>query len=285
MIALLLIVSIIAQVAQQVCRKEYSKKTSGTPICFSVIGVFSTLVYFLIMSKGRINVTLDMLPYILLFAANYTCAYIMTNFAIKHGPLSLTSLIISCSVVVPLIYGITFLSEPVTVVPLIGFILLFASITFVSEPWKKEDTVITFKWVLYVGLAFLCNGICVTVQKLFQIKDMGVHSNEFMICSLLITFLVIFIFALIREIKELKNIFKKERVIWPLLCGGGNGVANQLTMILAVSLPASFLYPVQSAGGIILTAAVSMLFYKEKMSVCQKIGFVLGVVAIVMFNI
>jgi multidrug transporter EmrE-like cation transporter len=32
--------------------------------------------------------------------------------------------------------------------------------------------------------------------------------------------------------------------------------------ILAIVLPASILYPIQSAGGIILTAIVSVIFYK-----------------------
>ena len=56
-------------------------------------------------------------------------------------------------------------------------------------------------------------------------------------------------------------------------------------MILAVALPASFLYPVQSAGAIIITAIASLVIYKEKLSLFQKIGFVSGVLAIVAFNI
>ena len=277
MISLLLIFSIIAQVAQQVCRKEYNKITTDGPLGFSLVGVVTTFIYFVLMSRGKTSLPDGSLL--------YTSAYVFTIFAIKHGPLSLTSLLISCSVVVPLIYGVTALGEPLTVALLSGIILLFASITFVSEPWKKENAVITPKWVFYITLTFLSNGICVTIQKLFQMKDGGAHTNEFMVVSLAFVCVFVILFALFSERKTLKNILRKRRVIWPVLCGAGNGVANQLTMILAVPLPASFLYPVQSAGGIILTAAVSMLFYKEKMSVCQKIGFVLGVVAIVMFNI
>ena len=260
MIPLLLIFSIIAQVAQQVCRKEYNKITTDGPLGFSLVGVVTTFIYFVLMSRGKTSLPDGSLLYVVFFALTYTSAYVFTIFAIKHGPLSLTSLLISCSVVVPLIYGVTALGEPLTVALLSGIILLFASITFVSEPWKKENAVITPKWVFYITLTFLSNGICVTIQKLFQMKDGGAHTNEFMVVSLAFVCVFVILFALFSERKTLKNILRKRRVIWPVLCGAGNGVANQLTMILAVTLPASFLYPVQSAGGIILTAAVSMLF-------------------------
>ena len=124
-----------------------------------------------------------------------------------------------------------------------------------------------------------------TVQKLFQLEDGGVHTNEFMICSLVIVALSVLVFVASAERKKFKNIIKNRSIIWPFLCGTGNGVANQLTMILAISLPASFLYPVQSAGAIILTAIVSILIYREKLSSFQKIGFVLGIFAIIVFNI
>ena len=56
-------------------------------------------------------------------------------------------------------------------------------------------------------------------------------------------------------------------------------------MFLAVVLPASFLYPIQSAGGIILTAIVSVIVYKEKLSTTHKLGFVAGVLAVIAFNL
>ena len=163
-------------------------------------------------------------------------------------------------------------------------VMLVLSIAFVSEPWKKEDAPISLKWAIYAGISFLTNGICTTVQKLYQITDKGAHSSEFMISSLSITLATILIFVLLYERKGLLP-FMKKGLLWPFLCGASNGVANQLTMILAVALPASFLYPVQSAGAIIITAIASIMIYREKLSLFQKIGFVSGVLAIVAFNI
>lgn len=285
MTAILLVISIITQVSQQMCRKEYNKTSNDKPLSFSLVGVLTTLVYFVVLSGGNFNSTREMFLYSIPFSICYTTAYVCTIFAIKYGPLSLTSLMMSCSIVVPLLYGVTFLKEPVTSALIVGLVLLFLCISLVSEPWKKEDAQISLKWVIYMSATFIANGACITIQKVFQITDRGVHSNEFMICSLMITLLTLVVMVLIRERKEMLNVAKIKNIIWPILCGASNGIANQFTMILAVILPASFLYPVQSAGGIIVTAIVSILLYKEKLSIPQKIGFVAGVLAVIVFNI
>ncbi len=285
MIAILLMLSIITQVSQQMCRKEYNKTQSDKPLSFSLVGVLATLIYFIVLSGGKMSFTHEMFMYSIPFSICYTIAYVCTIYAIKYGPLSLTSLMMSCSIVVPLLFGVTFLKEPVTLTLIVGLVLLFSCIVLVSEPWKKEDAQISLKWVIYMSATFLANGTCITLQKVFQIKDLGAHSNEFMICSLAITLLTLVVMVFMRERKEVFELAKTKGIIWPILCGTSNGIANQLTMILAVTLPASFLYPVQSAGGIIVTAIVSIIIYKEKLSLFQKIGFVTGILAVIIFNI
>ncbi len=138
MITIIVILSIIAQVSQQMCRKEYNKITTDGPLSFSLVGVLATLFYFVIMSKGKMDISPKMLLYVIPFSVCYTTAYVCTIFAIKHGPLSLTSLMISCSVAVPMIYGVVFLREPLSVALALGIAFLFLSIVFVSEPWKRD---------------------------------------------------------------------------------------------------------------------------------------------------
>ena len=70
-----------------------------------------------------------------------------------------------------------------------------------------------------------------------------------------------------------------------LICGGFNGLCNLLVMLCSVLMSASVMFPIISAGGIILTAIVSVLFYKEKLTRMQYAGFVLGILAIVLLNL
>ncbi len=285
MVAVLSVLCIVAQVLQQVCRKEYNKKCPDKPFLFSCAGVFTTLMYFIAISGDKFAFSWSVLPYVITFSICYTAAYVCSIYAIMHGPLSITSLVISCSVVVPLIFGVVFLQEPVGPLLVIGIALLLSSTILVSKTSEKENARITPRWLIYIAATFFSNGICMTVQKLFQVTYGGVFRNAFMIISLAIALFFLLVITFICERKGIKEGVKSKSFVWPIICGVGNGVANHLTLILAVILPASILYPIQSAGGIILTAVVSMLFYKEKLSINQKIGFVLGILAIILFNI
>ena len=50
-------------------------------------------------------------------------------------------------------------------------------------------------------------------------------------------------------------------------------------------MAASLMFPLISAGGIILTYIVSRFAYKEKLSLNQNIGVVLGVAAVIFLNL
>ena len=64
-----------------------------------------------------------------------------------------------------------------------------------------------------------------------------------------------------------------------------NGVCNFLVMILAVKMDASIMFPVMSAGGIVVTGLVSVFIYKEKLSRGQYAALVLGITSVVRMNI
>ncbi len=74
-----------------------------------------------------------------------------------------------------------------------------------------------------------------------------------------------------------------------LFCKGAgvfNGVVNMLTMAVTFAgVSKSLMFPLVSAGGIVLTWVISPFFYKEKLTTKQNIGMVLGVISIVFLNL
>lgn len=65
-----------------------------------------------------------------------------------------------------------------------------------------------------------------------------------------------------------------------------NGLTNYGVIKLnEVKFPASIMFPIISAGSIILTFVCSFILFKEKLSKRQLIGASIGVVAIVFFCI
>ena len=64
-----------------------------------------------------------------------------------------------------------------------------------------------------------------------------------------------------------------------------NGTVNMLVMVLSGMIAVSIMFPMISAGGIIITYIVSKVFYKEKLTKTQFAGFLAGVASIVFLNI
>ncbi len=128
------------------------------------------------------------------------------------------------------------------------------------------------------------NGICTTVQKVQQIDFSGKYKAEFMSLSLLIVVAILLITALKTEKNDIVPAIKKG-IIPIVVCGVANGIVNLFVMILSLRMSASVMFPLVSAGSIILTYFISLLWYKEELTLIQNIGFSLGVISVIFLNL
>ena len=183
---------------------------------------------------------------------------------------------------IPSIYGLIFLRDPIRPGFFPGLAALLISLLLINMPDKNSR--ISLRWLISVALAFLGNGMCSVTQKMQQVAFDGAYKNEFMIVSLAIVMAVMLAVTLIRERKHLKAI---TRAGWylPLICGGLNGAVNLWVMILSALMPVSVMFPSISAGSLVLTYIFSRLLYKERLTKLQFIGFVLGLVSVILLNL
>ena len=282
--AILLTLVVLAVTIQQVAKKAYNNKISGGVFSFAAASALCALLIFLLTSGGKLHFTTEFLWYSVGFSFFYCVSTVGSMLAIRTGSLSLTSLIVQYSLVVPTFYGLVALKEPVKFWLFLGIGLLLISLVLINLEGRHETKQITLRWGIYAFLAFVGNGGCSTVQKVQQIQCGGQYKNEIMILSLALTVVTLFIFAFAVEKKQVAGNLKGG-LGWFAVCGFANGAANYMVLILSNSMPASVMFPVISAGGIITTALVSVFVYKEKMSLPQKIGLLLGTVAIVALNL
>ena len=287
-----IILIIIGIIAQNVSKKTYNLRGgAGAAFTFSAGSVLCACLFFIISGGFKFNFNPDVLPYAFGFALSYGMAVIFSFLAIKYGSLSLTSLITSYSLIIPAFYGILFLDEPVSVILYLGLAALMISLFLVNYKPKKNDDLaknekgrVAPKWFLFVALSFIGNGACSTVQTVHQKTFNGQYKNELMICALVMVFITMATLALITERKNAPTAIKRSGWLM-VITGCFNGMVNLLVMVCAVTMSASVMFPLMSAGGIIGTALVSILFYKEKLTKMQYVGFVLGILAIVLLNI
>ncbi len=267
---------------QNIIKKPYTLKTGGRgSYTFGVLLSVSALLFFIITSKG-LDFNTGLILYSALFAVSYIMGTVFALEAISCGSLSLTALLISYSLLLPTVYGLVFLKDPIGAQFVPSFILLVISLFLTNA--KSEKVKINFKWIVFATLASVGNGMCSVSQKMQQVRFEGAYKNEFMILALSIVAAFLLVYSLIKERRQMTSFIKagwKEAI----LCGIANGVVNLLVMVLSDTMPASLLFPLKSGGGILITHLVARFYYKEKLSKMQNVGFIIGLASVILLNL
>lgn len=217
--------------------------------------------------------------------------------ALKTGPMALTSMIVSFSLLIPYVYGILFLHEKPKVVQVAGLAMFVVALMLINweklragndvqkntaEPNAAKPQKMTGRWALFVASTMVVNGFCSIVQKGHQTVYPGAYTSWFMAVggfTACILFLVRFVWQ-----KNKLQLKARGAVKYGILSGATNGISNLILLVLAATENASILYPVVSAGIMLSVFAVGRLVFKEKMSWLQTAGFVVGLLAIVMLK-
>ena len=153
---LCVIAVILLLTVQNALRKQYNQaKEPRGAFTFSAVGCLFALMFFVVSSRFSLDFKVEILPYALGFAASYGTAVIFSFLAIKHGSLSLSSLISSYSLIVPTLFGIAFLGEEQSATLYIGLLALCISLLLVNLKKTKDDKKINVKWVNFVLCYYL----------------------------------------------------------------------------------------------------------------------------------
>lgn len=276
-----LVAIVIGISGQSIVKKPYTQKTGGGGVYFFNTLLSATALLFFVVTSSKLDFNLSFVPYSIGFAASYAIASVFMVLAIAYGSLSLTSLFISYSLMIPTFYGLI-LGDDISKGFVPGMIFLVISLFLTNK--SDEKAKISFKWIVFVILSFVGNGMCTVVQKMQQIASNGTYKNEFMIVALAIVTAVMLIMTLFTEHKQIKH-YAKSGWLWAIICGALNGMVNLFVMILSGRMSVSLMFPLISAGGLIVTYIVSRFFYKEKLTKIQFIGFIFGLTAVVFLNI
>ena len=276
----LLIAVVVFVSAQNIIQKQYNIKSEKPNVfLFSAVTVLAALAFFLIRSRFKIDVSIELIPYSLGFALVYTIATVSIVLAIRYGSLGITMLVISYSLVIPMLYGVLILKEKIGMLAYIGIGLLLISLFLLNA--KKEKVRFSFQWLLALVGAFMGNGLCSTIQKMQQLEFNGDYKNEFMIVALAISAVILLLAAMIQK----GGLSAEKRICYAIPVGIANGMANLLVMLLTSRIPNAILFPVVSAGGIALSFAAAVFVYHEKISPMQYVGYAMGTASVILLNL
>lgn len=295
------LVSVVVLTAQGVLIKRFGDKRPNAEITYTFATAVCAFILFgiiALLSKSQFNV--QSLPYSLFFAVCYAGSTITYVLAVGCGSLALTTTIHSFALIIPTVLGFLVWGEPINAFKIVGIVLFAAALLLMGEKAEKGEKLLSTKWIILMIISFFCEGLAPVAIKMHSIalgeETASACNDVFMVMAYGMAFAGIFVAAVLREGKiripcddgKTKNFMLDSlKIALPLASLGGvcNGLYNLMNTVVANNkLNVSVFYPVISAGQLILTCVIAVVFFKEKLSLKQIAAIFCGVVAIVLLN-
>ena len=283
---------VIFSVLQSATTKLFNKHSSNSAV-FNSTKALSSFLMFLLMAINGFSLHLPTVLYGAIYGI-CLCLSMYTGYkALCLGPMALTSMLVSFSIIIPLLWGITLGNEILNMLRIVALLLLFASIILTNADKLVALAAARLRgdsseksgglWFFFVGMTFLSNGICSILQKQHQTVYPESYSEEFMFFAMLVCAVIFSAFTISKNnVEEIKSTKGK----WlGAVSGIANGLANFFTLILAGSENASILFPCISAGTLLGAIVCGRFLFKEKLKLNHYFALVFGILAVVFLKI
>ena len=291
----ILAISMAAALAGSLFRKAFSNKGSETMLARHIFNAGVSFISALILwvwSGFDISMSVFTLILGIIFGLVVAIQHIANLQAIETGPLSYTSVIISLSTLIPALSGAIIWKESISTIQMIGMVLL-AVCLILSVNKDTGGKKASMRWLIFCGIAFLFNGLIGVMQKWHQSSDHASELNAFLVIAFASSLLYSLISALIivftqRKAETQKNAsiikasFAPVLIFMMLVCGAGSAINHKLNLFLSGVLPSAVFFPMVNGGGLILVTVCAVIFFKERLTIKQWGGLVLGIVSVIL---
>lgn len=296
--AVIIAVSMTAYLLCGIFRNYYSNtfitEKSGNYVYNGVTSVLCAAT-LAVIAGFRLNASLYTVLMAVFFGIATMAATVFTTMALKVGPWSYTSVIISFSTVITSLSGFIFWHEKLNALKITGIILMmFCFVLAVGK--DDEEKSFSVKWLILAFAAAVATAGIGIMQKVHQSSE---HSGE-LVPFLIIAFAVSFVFSVAaykietRRKAENKNVqfaaaddgnktkSRKMRAVFVLILiisGICIALNNYFNLYLSGVVESAVLFPILNGGGLILNIMAGVLLFKERLTVKQWGGIMCGVAA------
>ena len=116
--------------------------------------------------------------------------------SLGNGPVSITTLVNGCSLVIPILYGTIAWKEPIEVSQVVGILLLLISLYCVIG--TKDAVKIRKNYFLYLALSIIFTGTSGIAMKWYAKSGATAGLNDMMIMASLTALCVFFVLVFLR---------------------------------------------------------------------------------------
>lgn len=292
---IIIILAVVCFTAQFTFTKSYEKTvkpTLSTTLIMVAVTNLVGVILFLIVGGFRVNFSSISLFWAVAFAAVMVPYFIIGVKVLSLGNLAIYSMFMMLGgMLVPFCYGVFFLKEELTTGRIAGTILLSLFIilqAFWQNPDGNQAETKGKKYIFFMLclLIFFLNGMTGVIAKAHEINAQAVDEISFSVLSCAITAaisLVLLLFSGEKGRHALKKTFRVYPIFIMILLGVAAYTGNFLHLKAAAFVPASVQFPLVSGGVIVLSAFVSKLLFKEKISAKEWVSVVGAFISTVLF--
>lgn len=201
----------------------------------------------------------------------------------QKGGLSVASVAAKMSVVIPIIFGLVVYKEALGVFKFIGIVLALIAVYLTS--YKKGVTNFNSTLIILVLILFFGSGILDTLVKYVETTYVAPDELEFYAATIfLIAGLLGVLMAFYQFIFNSFN-FNLRSLVGGIVLGIPNyfSIFFLLKALRHPTMDSSTVFTINNVLIVMLTTFTGILFFKEYLSLRNKVGIVLAVLAILMF--
>lgn len=258
---LLLISSMSANLFGGIIKKHINDKYENNMFSYQlyncIVSVVSAVV--LLLMSDDLSVSVFTVVTALVFGFLTLTQQISNLLALKNGPFSYTTVIISLSTLIPTLSGQFFGDESLNVFQYIGIAFLIICFILSVDFSGKKDR-LSVRWLIYSVIAFFCTGFIGVMQKIHQSSSHKTELDAFLIISFIFSFMCSLVWCLI-SVRNRGNYREGNRksilLIFPILLIILSGVFvalnNKFNLYLSGVIPSAIFFPVVNGGGLILS--------------------------------
>lgn len=287
----LMLVSVFVNVAASSFNNKFAKK--------QLVGPADNYIFNLFLSISSAIVLIPFCIYTLDGISNYTiflgvifgvinsATFLVKTTAFQTGPMSFTVLVSSCGMLIPTIFSVIAWpdEETIDIIQIIGIVLMIGSIYLVLS--KNDTGKVSGKWIVCCFAIFTLSGLIGVMQKFQRRSYCSDEKYAFLCIAFLTSAILIFIELIIKSHKKVKiseafSDWKLKKIGLASLTGCFTVVMHVINLNLSGALPAAVFFPIVNGGAIFMSGLVGWVLFKEKFKILQLIGFIVGLLSLMM---
>jgi drug/metabolite transporter (DMT)-like permease len=223
----------------------------------------------------------DWFKYCIILGSLFVAIFLSMAMTTEKYGVSVNAVSAKMSVIIPVLFAYVYNSERFTIQFIVGILLSLLSIYLIT---KKKQIIIPKKYIYLPIIVFLGSGSIDTSLKLLELNysnDISINTISYSI--FLGAFLVGTTFYTIKNQFNFSN-WSSRNIISGIILGIPNyfSIYFLLTAIKSFSLKSAFVFGINNIGIVLLSTLLSMIIFKEKLTLINKLGILISVLSIIL---